>query len=133
VPSPKSQKIDLNTDYPCPCGRKGRLVPIVLTEAFGCNRCQQIFVVEKSEYVIEQLSSTYPYKKAWVWTGTRWHRAQTGLKEHYLPIAFLFLIVLPGIWLVCVLNFFPDKLFLAIVPVVLLELLALIQWLAYRR
>ena len=109
-------------------------MPIVLTEAFGCNRCQQIFVVEKSEYVIEQLSTTYPYKKAWLWTGSRWHQA-TGWKEYYLPIAFLCGVVFPGIWLVWVLNFHTGShnFFLVIVPVVLLEVVALINWLAYRR
>ncbi len=61
--SRKTQKIDLNTEYPCPCRRKGCLLPITLTEAFGCDRCQQIFVVEESGYVIEQLSTNYPYKK----------------------------------------------------------------------
>ena len=110
-------------------------MPIVLTEAFGCNRCQQIFVLEQNEQAIEQLSSTYPYKKTWLWTGSRWHRAHTGLKEHYLPLALLLCFVLPVIWLVWVLNFYTGdhKLFWAMVPVVLVELLALIQWLAYRR
>ena len=51
----KAQKIELTTEYPCPCRRRGRLLPITLTEAFGCNRCQQIFVVEDSGYALEQL------------------------------------------------------------------------------
>ncbi|MFB2921411.1 MULTISPECIES: hypothetical protein [Aerosakkonema] len=135
MPSPKAQKIDLNADYPCPCGRKGRLVPIVLTEAFGCNRCQQIFVVEKSEQVIEQLSTTHPYKKAWLWTGSRWYRAHTGLKEHYLASAFVLVVLLPLIWVIGVCNIpnLANRHLWAIIPVVLVELIALIQWLAYRR
>lgn len=72
--SHKIQKIDLSNEYPCPCRRKGNLKPIVLTEALGCDRCQQIFVVKKDGQVIEQLSSIYQ-KKSWRWTGNRWKNA----------------------------------------------------------
>ncbi|MBE9076130.1 hypothetical protein IQ241_02275 [Romeria aff. gracilis LEGE 07310] len=68
----KSQKLDLNEAYPCPCRRRGRIVPIALTEAFGCDRCQQIFVVRDQNYVIEQLASHYSYKRAWRWNGHQW-------------------------------------------------------------
>lgn len=70
----KIQKIDLSSEYPCPCRRKGNLKPIVLTEALGCDRCQQIFVVKKDGQVIEQLASIYQ-KKSWRWTGNRWKNA----------------------------------------------------------
>lgn len=53
--SQKPEKLDFNSEYPCPCRRRGRLVPITLTEAFGCDRCQQIFVVEDNGFVLEQL------------------------------------------------------------------------------
>ncbi|MFB2981893.1 MULTISPECIES: hypothetical protein [Microseira] len=134
--SPKSEKIDLNTDYPCPCGRRGRLVPITLTEAFGCNKCQQIFVVEENGQVIEQLSTTYPYKKAWLWTGSRWQRAHSGLKEHYLPLTIVILLVPLVIWLPLAWRSASGS--ANIVPWVLLALIlavlpALILWLAYRR
>ncbi|MFN7660518.1 MAG: hypothetical protein ACK5P3_20735, partial [Dolichospermum sp.] len=65
----KPDKIDLNMEYACPCRHKGQLIPITLTEAFGCDRCQQIFVVEENGYVLEQLTTTYPYKRAWRWKG----------------------------------------------------------------
>ena len=58
----KTYKIDLNNDYPCPCRRPGLLKPILLTEALGCNRCQQIFVVKEKGKIIEQLSSIYHKK-----------------------------------------------------------------------
>lgn len=87
----KSQKIDLNADYPCPCRRRGRIVPITLTEAFGCDRCQQIFVVQEDGYVIEQLSTHYPYKRTWRWTGQQWRLDRSVLSTNYLP---LFTIVL---------------------------------------
>ncbi|MDX2099821.1 MAG: hypothetical protein SFW36_18735 [Leptolyngbyaceae cyanobacterium bins.59] len=132
----KNQKIDLNIDYPCPCRRRGRLVPITLTEAFGCNRCQQIFVVEENGYIIEQLSTTYPYKRSWRWTGHQWLVAHSAFRENYLPLALFVVIVLLVIWLPLALhspsnasNIVPW----AIVTVLLAMLPALILWLAYRR
>lgn len=79
----KVQKIDLSSEYPCPCRRKGNLKPIVLTEALGCDRCQQIFVVKKDGQVIEQLSSIYQ-KKSWRWTGNRWKNAYAQWTQTYL-------------------------------------------------
>lgn len=133
--SPKAKKIDFNTDYPCPCGRRGRILPITLTEAFGCDRCQQIFVVEESGQVLEQLSTTYPYKKAWLWTGSRWHRAHTGLKDHYLPLSIAILLVPLVIWLPLALRLpLGSNIIPWVMLVVLIALLSpLILWLAYRR
>ena len=88
----KTQKIDLNSEYPCPCRRKGNLKPIVLTDALGCDRCQQIFEVKKDGHVIEQLSSVYQ-KKSWQWTGNRWKNAYIRQKQSYLfTIALMALI-----------------------------------------
>lgn len=87
--SHKTQKIDLSLEYPCPCRRKGNLKPIVLTEALGCDRCQQIFVVKKDGHEIEQLSAIYQ-NKSWQWTGNRWKNAYARWKQRYLlTIAFL--------------------------------------------
>ena len=82
----RSPKIDHDQDYPCPCRRRGRLKPIFLTEAFGCDRCPHIFVIEENGHIIEQLSSTYPYKKAWRWTGYCWMAAHKGMGEGFIPI-----------------------------------------------
>ena len=85
----KTQKIDLSSEYPCPCRRKGNLKPIVLTEALGCDRCQQIFVLKKDGHVIEQLYSIYQ-KKSWQWTGHRWKNAYARWRKSSLLImAFL--------------------------------------------
>ena len=85
----KVQKIDLSSEYPCPCRRKGSLKPIILTEALGCDRCQQIFVVKKDGLVIEQLSSIYQ-KKSWRWTGHRWKNAYARWTQSYLAIMLVF-------------------------------------------
>lgn len=131
----KSQKIDLTQDYPCPCRRRGRLSPIALTEAFGCNRCQQIFVVDESGQVLEQLSGSYPYKRAWRWNGHQWNPAHAGWGESYLPIALGITLIMLIIWLPLALN--PKSSssgIVLIVGVLLLALLpALMVFLAYRR
>lgn len=85
----KSQKIDQNADYPCPCRRQGRIKPIALTEAFGCDRCQQIFVVQEEGYVIEQLATHYPYKRAWRWTGHQWRLDRSSLSISYMPLLIM--------------------------------------------
>ncbi|MGK7876907.1 MAG: hypothetical protein AB4426_27540 [Xenococcaceae cyanobacterium] len=140
----KAQKIDLNTDYPCPNCSRGRLLRITLTEAFGCDRCQQIFVLEDNGQVIEQLSSTYSYKRTWCWTGHRWIAVHSGLGESYFRLALLIILVVPLIvYLLWRIGSDPDpqgsdpdrwKMILSILLAVLLSVLSpLIVWLINRR
>ncbi|TVU52656.1 MAG: hypothetical protein EA414_16415 [Arthrospira sp. PLM2.Bin9] len=132
--SPKPEKIDLHGDYPCPCRRRGNLVPITLTEAFGCDRCQQIFVVDETGYSLEQLATHYPYKQAWRWTGQQWYRATPGMRSHYLPLALGILLVPLVIWLpLAMYSPGANILLWAMVAVMLAMLPALMVWLAYRR
>jgi hypothetical protein len=131
----KSLKIDLNTEYPCPCRRHGRLLPITLTEAFGCDRCQQIFVLENDGKTIEQLSSSYPYKRAWRWTGYRWMAVHSGLGENYLPMALGLILILLVIWLPLALRS-PSSLgiiFWVAIAVVFIILPVFAIWLVYLR
>ncbi|MBE9028179.1 hypothetical protein IQ266_00225 [filamentous cyanobacterium LEGE 11480] len=60
------------SDYPCPCRREARLVPIYLTEAYGCDRCPQMFVLNQEGKLVEQLTAGYPDARAWRWTGEQW-------------------------------------------------------------
>lgn len=131
----KAQKIDLAQEYPCPCRRRGRLTQIALTEAFGCNRCQQIFVVEEGGYVLEQLSSSPPYKRAWRWMGHQWSIASPGLGESYLPIALGAVLVTLSIGLILTFRSptNPGIMLWAIVLLLLTLLPALMVLLAYRR
>ncbi|NET30530.1 MAG: hypothetical protein F6K19_00795 [Cyanothece sp. SIO1E1] len=131
----KTQKLNLNADYPCPCRRRGRLVPITLTEAFGCSRCQQIFVVRESGYVIEQLATNYPYKRAWKWTGQKWNIARSNFGRNNLP---LMLFTLLGIVFVLLLTTLQSPLgtsitFRIIAALFLSVLLVFMLWLACRR
>jgi hypothetical protein len=75
------QKIDLHQDYPCPCHRQGRLREITLTEAFGCDRCQKIFVLQEQGDRIEELSTTYPYKSCYFWDGRRWKLVKSSQRD----------------------------------------------------
>jgi hypothetical protein len=131
----KAQKIDLTQDYPCPCRRRGKLTQIALTEAFGCTRCQQIFVVEDNGYVLEQLSSSYPYKRAWRWNGHQWSVTNTSLGEGYLPIIMGVALVMLSIGLPLALanQFNLGTVLWAIVLLLLALLPALMVLLAYRR
>lgn len=87
--SRKAQKIDLQAEYPCPCRRRGCLRAIALTEAFGCDRCQQIFVLKDGGYLLEQLSTHYPYKRVWYWTGQQWRPERSVLGSPYIPITMM--------------------------------------------
>lgn len=135
VQSQKAEKIDFNNEYPCPCRRRGRLIPITLTDAFGCDRCQQIFVVQDNGIVLEQLSTTYPYKRAWRWTGSSWHVVHPRFGESYLPIALSIIFVLVIIWLPLALKLANGSSIIAwaMVAVLLAILPALMVWLTYRR
>jgi len=78
IPNPhlkshKAQKIDLQQSYPCPsCHRQGKLNPIALTDAMGCDRCHLIFVVENEGYSLILLGGLDRYRRDWYWMGDRW-------------------------------------------------------------
>ncbi len=131
----KIQKIDLNREYPCPCQRKGKLLPIILTEAMGCDRCQQIFVLTENGQVIEQLSSTYPYKRSWRWTGKRWLSIYTPWQEKYLPLTVVIIIILLIVWLSLAFRSTGSVniILWTIIALMLALLPAIMVWLAYRR
>lgn len=137
MPPQKAKKIELNQDYPCPCRRRGTLRPIALTEAFGCDRCQQIFAVEDRGHTIEQVSTSYPYKRAWHWTGNRWITVNSKLGENYLPFAIGFAIVLPIVFLVLAIHLPPVPQELRIIVIILAVLFVLLPafmlWSSYRR
>ncbi len=89
-------KIDPDREYPCPC-HKGKLLPITLTEALGCDRCRRIFTIQADGYAIEELAANYPYKRRYVWTGTAWQSL------HSFPSTSLWTLLRPrnslGWWL----------------------------------
>jgi hypothetical protein len=73
---PQIAKIDPEQVYPCPCPRrKGKLQPIALTDAFGCDRCSLLFESTTDHYTLVQLGTMAPYRQAWHWLGNRWQSA----------------------------------------------------------
>jgi hypothetical protein len=131
--SKKTIKVDLSNDYPCPCRRKGRLLPIILTEAFGCDRCQQIFVLDENGQVIEQLSSSYPYKRAWRWTGYRWLPLRHHLSYGSFPLLTGIFVMMFMVGLMLAWRSQIGLLLWTVLAVILVVLPALVFWLAYRR
>lgn len=122
-------------DYPCPCHRRGQLVPITLTEAFGCNRCQRIFVVQDSGYVIEELSTNYPYKRAWRWNGHQWHVVTPSLGRTYFPLTLFIIFGLVFLLLVVTLQspLSSNVTFRVIAALIISTMLVLMLWMACRR
>jgi hypothetical protein len=132
----RTQKISLKNDYPCPCRRKGCLKPILLTEALGCDRCQQIFVVKEDGQVIEQLSSVYQ-KQAWKWNGYRWTSVYSGLSGQSLSALFVVIVLLPLITAtvlpIVLYKLSSDNIiFWGIACSLLIATLVIVLWLAYR-
>jgi hypothetical protein len=127
-------KIDLDQDYPCPCRRRGRLVPITLTEAFGCNRCQQIFEVDPQGQTLEKLSTSYP-KQLWRWSGHHWVAVGQGWRDSYTTMALGITLVLLSIWLPVALNSSSKSSMViwTVVALLVAVLPALVVLLAYRR
>ncbi len=135
VRSRRNHKIDLQAEYPCPCRRRGRLVPITLTEAFGCDRCQQIFVVKESGHLLEQLSTHYPYKRVWYWTGQQWRLDRSRLSRQMLPMVLVLVCVGLFVLLLAVLEP-PTTMAMALRLLMVAAVLLLfvgVFWLAYRR
>lgn len=138
MPPLKAHKIDHRAEYPCPCRRRGRLQPIALTEALGCDLCQRIYVVSNSGCAIEELAATAPHKRAWRWTGTRWIFVQSpAIGENLLPQVALSVV---GIVFLVVLLFKAEASTtgLILLGAVALALaisigVVLLVWLAYRR
>lgn len=131
----KAQKIDLAQSYPCPCRRRGQLTQIALTEAFGCDRCQQIFVVDEGGYLLEELSTSYRYKRTWRWNGQQWQGASSGFGDSYLSIALGIVLTMLIVGLLLALGSpgSSGPMFWVIVLLLLALLPALMVLLAYRR
>ena len=67
-----NQPLDFDKTYPCPSCRHGSLIPITLTEAWGCDHCEQIFERREDPNTIGKLSTPYHRQRIWRWDGKRW-------------------------------------------------------------
>ncbi len=68
---PRSIADQRDSSYACPCGRPAKLVPIYLTEAFGCDQCPRMFVLEADGQLVEQ-GGGYPQSRRWRWQQQHW-------------------------------------------------------------
>lgn len=125
--------IETNREYPCPCRRKGKLLPIVLTEALGCELCQNIFVLSPQGKSIEQLNISYPYKKVWYWTGRKWITQDKPWRENLLLTAIVFLFALLIFCIPLLVLKVGTSLISAIMVGLIIILLFVCLWFAYRR
>jgi hypothetical protein len=120
---PKSHKIDLQQSYPCPLCR-GKLQPITLTDAVGCDRCHLIFVAEEDGYTMMQVGVN---ARSWYWCGKQWNLSDRKLKEnqHFAEFTFIRLIlILCVVILLCLLTKTPEFL----LGFTLIVLLLAISW-----
>ncbi|MGD1906164.1 MAG: hypothetical protein ACFB0C_09240 [Leptolyngbyaceae cyanobacterium] len=130
----KAQNIDLQAAYPCPCGRQGRLSPIALTEALGCNDCQRIFVTQQSGQRLAPLASHAPEQRMWYWTGQQWRLDRASLQRRYLILSMI-LLVLSLLLIFVVWRYVPvsiRSLLRLLAAMVLMATVLCGAWLAYR-
>ncbi|MBX2863614.1 MAG: hypothetical protein KTR27_08660 [Leptolyngbyaceae cyanobacterium MAG.088] len=95
------QKVDLHEVYPCPaCRHRGKIREITLTEAFGCDRCQQIYVIRDGGFSLEQLSGAHPYRRLWRWTGYQWKQYSKLPASGWLGllVVIAILLAISGFW-----------------------------------
>ena len=83
-PVKETAVLDLETTYPCPSCKQGQLIPITLTEAWGCDRCKQIFERKSDLITVGKLSTPYPRQRTWQWTGKHWQANSKRLKMSLL-------------------------------------------------
>lgn len=66
---PKPVAIDIHQSYPCPICH-GKLQPIFLTDALGCNRCHFVGTASKDREQIKQVGA---FDRTWYWNGEKWY------------------------------------------------------------
>ena len=125
--------LDLDQSYPCPVCRYGTIKPITLTEAWGCDRCRQIFERRAESNTIGKLSSPYNRQRNWRWDGKQWVMGSKLIKPRVFNVTiaaslgFLLWLVLSRIELYSLSAVFLLGMAVAIV------LLAVIFWALQRR
>ncbi len=88
------QKIDIEQIYPCPCPRKqGKLKPIALTNAFGCDRCSLLFELENDGYNLSQLGGIDNQRHVWQWVG-KWQATREPTRYTLLETVLMYVVSL---------------------------------------
>jgi len=80
VHAKETSLLDSNQVYPCPSCRQGKLVPITLTDAWGCDRCKQIFEQRDEPNTVGKLATPHHRQRTWRWNGQQWVSGNTLVK-----------------------------------------------------
>lgn len=124
----KPQKIDLEQIYPCPCPRKrGKLKPIALTDAFGCDRCSLLFELENDGYSLLQVGGIDSQRHKWQWIG-KWRAIREYQQYPLLETVLMYITSL--LFLSLVIMWILDLKSAFTIPLVILlcTLLSLLVW-----
>ncbi len=124
----KPQKIDLEQIYPCPCPRKrGRLKPIALTDAFGCDRCSLLFELENDGYSLLQVGGIDSQRHTWQWIG-KWRAIREYQQYPLLETVLMYTTSLLFLSLVIMWMLDPKSAFNMPLVILLFTLLRLLIW-----
>jgi hypothetical protein len=124
----KPQKIDLEQIYPCPCPRKrGKLKPIALTDAFGCDRCSLLFELENDGYSLLQVGGIDSQRHTWQWIG-KWRASREYRQYPLLETALMYIISLLFFALVVMWTLNLKSAFAIPLAILLFILLGLLIW-----
>ncbi len=135
-PSPKCHKIDPEQTYPCPCARRrGKLQPITLTDAFGCDRCSALFTTEDDGFTLVQLGGIDPYRQMWHWTGNRWQATYRGSAKYETAILpwHISLTLVAGMLIVLLLLSADSAFAMPLALLIAISLLLILLWLLILR
>ena len=127
----ENQTLDFNKTYPCPSCRQGSLIPITLTEAWGCDHCRQIFEQREEPNTVGKLATPYHRQRTWRWNGQQW---VMGSKLVRPKATNAVLVVLLGglLWFSVTQLTLPGFLTIGIIVLILL-ILVVMFWVVFRR
>ncbi|WP_286392706.1 hypothetical protein [Pseudanabaena mucicola] len=124
----KPQKIDLEQIYPCPCPRKrGKLKPIALTDAFGCDRCSLLFELENDGYSLLQVGGIDSQRHKWQWIG-KWRAIREYQQYPLLETVLMYITSLLFLSLVIMWMLDLKSAFTVPLMILLCTLLSLLVW-----
>ena len=124
----KPQKIDLEQIYPCPCPRKrGKLKPIALTDAFGCDRCSLLFELENDGYSLLQVGGIDSQRHKWQWIG-KWRAIREYQQYPLLETVLMYITSLLFLSLVIMWILDPKSAFTIPLVILFFTLLSLLVW-----
>ncbi|MFM6345061.1 MAG: hypothetical protein ACKPFK_07920 [Dolichospermum sp.] len=124
----KPQKIDLEQIYPCPCPRKrGKLKPIALTDAFGCDCCSLLFELEDDGFSLLQIGGIDSHRHRWQWIG-KWRAIREYQQYPLLETVLMYVTSLLFLSLVIMWMLDPKTAFTIPLVIMLFMLLSLLIW-----